>query len=347
MNFFCGRKLLLLFLLPSLFSCSGRYLLHSSFEESPVPPAPDYADEKNWASLPWVKNNSDSVPGKQKRPEPDDPAVDVFFIHPTAFTKKPNDQYQWNASVTNQKINRKVDDGTILYQASVFNRSCNIYAPRYRQAQISAFYPRKQPDGKKALDLAYSDVKAAFEYYLQHYNNGKPFIIASHSQGTYHAQKLLCEFLQDSLLSRQLVAAYLIGLPVIADSMSKLPPCTSPDETGCYCSWNTYAKNYFPKYYENGLKYAVCTNPLNWKTDESYSPDSLNLGGVLYNFRKIYPALCDAQIHQGMLWIRKPDVALLKILPVKIYHAGDINLFYFNVQQNVAARIGAYMKANR
>ena len=66
--------------------------------------------------------------------------------------------------------------------------------------------------GKQALDFAYQDVKAAFEYYLKHYNNGRPIIIASHSQGTWHAESLLHDYFEnDSTLRKRLVAAYLIG----------------------------------------------------------------------------------------------------------------------------------------
>ena len=53
------------------------------------------------------------------------------------------------------------------------------------------------------------DVKAAFQYYLEHYNNGRPIIIASHSQGTTHAKRLLKEFFDGTALQHQLVAAYL------------------------------------------------------------------------------------------------------------------------------------------
>ncbi len=41
-----------------------------------------------------------------------------------------------------------------------------------------------------AFDLAYEDLKTAFENYLKHYNKGRPIIIASHSQGSLHALRL-------------------------------------------------------------------------------------------------------------------------------------------------------------
>jgi len=60
---------------------------------------------------------------------------------------------------------------------------------------------------QKNLELAYQDVKTAFEYYLKNWNQDRPIIIASHSQGSVHAQRLLKEFFEDKPLAKQLVAA--------------------------------------------------------------------------------------------------------------------------------------------
>jgi hypothetical protein len=45
-------------------------------------------------------------------------------------------------------------------------------------------------------------VKTAFLYYLQHYNNGRPIIIASHSQGATHGKRLLKEFFDGKELQK-------------------------------------------------------------------------------------------------------------------------------------------------
>ena len=64
---------------------------------------------------------------------------------------------------------------------------------------------------RAAFELAYSDVLRAFDYYLAHENHGRPFILASHSQGSLHALRLIQERLAGKPLQKQLVAAYLIG----------------------------------------------------------------------------------------------------------------------------------------
>ena len=41
--------------------------------------------------------------------------------------------------VGEKKLNKKIDNKPVRYQASVFNQSCRVYAPRYRQSAIKAW----------------------------------------------------------------------------------------------------------------------------------------------------------------------------------------------------------------
>ena len=65
-------------------------------------------------------------------------AVDVFFMYPTIYTGEKGDN-QWNAPVNDPAFNKRVDESTIKFQASVFNGVGKVYAPRYRQAHITAY----------------------------------------------------------------------------------------------------------------------------------------------------------------------------------------------------------------
>lgn len=326
-------------------SCiSNRYALETRFGASPVPPVPDYSLQEAWAALPGMTDAADRIPGSGLSNGESNARADAFFVHPTIYTYKPSTPYQWNGNIQDAELNEKTDNSTMLYQASVFNGSCRVYAPRYRQAHISSFYSAQEEDGIRALEIAYCDVRAAFLYNLQHYNQGRPVIIASHSQGTYHARKLIQEFFSIDSLKDRLVVAYLVGLAIIPDSIPFIPPCTSADQTGCYCTWNTFANGYYPPFYGNALVHAVCTNPLSWSTDSTYAPAELNAGGVLKNFRKIHPEICDARVHQGLLWINKPAFPGSRFLNIKIYHVADYNLFYMNIRQNVQRRIDGYSR---
>ena len=125
---------------------------------------PDYSNLKYWAANPFKNDPSDEVPLDFKN-ESKDTLADVFFIHPTTYTDR-NLYMGWNADFDNEKLNKKTDR-TMRYQASVFNKYCRVFAPRYRQANILAFFTSDKQKAEAALDIAYEDVKAAFVFYLK------------------------------------------------------------------------------------------------------------------------------------------------------------------------------------
>src|SRR6185295_15815296 len=100
-----------------LSSCGGSHdITKISLKENSIPPAPDYSNEKYWASLPDKKDPADSVPNNQFQNNEATAAADVFFIHPTTFTYKPTNNFLSNADVNDAELNRKTDNTTILYQ---------------------------------------------------------------------------------------------------------------------------------------------------------------------------------------------------------------------------------------
>ncbi|MCU0392529.1 MAG: DUF3089 domain-containing protein [Thermoflexibacter sp.] len=344
--FTLSQLLLMIVVLQSCVTLRNKpIMLQERFDTAPVPSAPDYSNPDHWAALPDKQDNADLVPFQSDLKEGQQNAkADVFFIYPTVYTYKPTRANSWNADVNDSELNKKIDESTIQNQASIFNESGKIYAPRYRQAHIYAYFTPNKEDAKKAFEIAYQDVKTAFEYYLKYYNQGKPIIIAAHSQGTQHATRLLQEFFDGKPLANQLVVAYLVGMPTLASYFQVLKPCESPSQTGCYNTWNTYAKNYFPPKYEEKLKYAVSVNPLTWKTDEEYATKELHKGGVAWGFKLTKPNAVDAQNHQGMLWINKPNIKGKAFLRVKNWHVADYNLFYMNVRENVKIRTEAFIQ---
>jgi len=329
-----------IFLVFVVCSCSGKvYMVKDEFSASPVPPEPDYANEKYWASLPNKKDAADSVPKKSALANMQAVAkADVFFLYPTIFTEAPQNEFHWNADVNDATLNKKIQLSTILNQASAFNGVGKVYAPYYRQAHLSAFYTKDKQAASKALDLAYQDVKTAFEYYLEHYNQGRPVVIASHSQGSYHAERLLKDYFDGKELGKRLVAAYLIGRAIRPDAFITIPPSESPDEVGVWASWNTFARDHYPHNYEQIFKGSLSTNPLLWNSSDSFAPKELNKGGVGPNFTWL-PQLADAQNHDGMLWINKPYVKGRFLLHRKRWHYADVNLFYMNIRENGALRV--------
>jgi hypothetical protein len=319
-------------------------ILKGHFDTNNSPKAPDYALSETWAALPTKDDAADKIPLKSNLLENQAEAkADVFFLHPTTFTYEPKNQYIWNADVADAELNEKTDKSTILNQASAFNGSGKIYAPRYRQAHYYSFVTSNTDDKNQALDLAYSDIKIAFEYYLKNWNQGRPIIIASHSQGTIHAKRLLKEYFDGKPLQKQLVEAYLIGIATQPDTFESIKPSQSAEEIGGFVSWNTFAREFMPPYYKNGLSTAVCTNPLTWRCNEDFAPKELNKGGVGLKYTFVKQA-ADAQSHAGVLWIHKPYVRGRFFLKTKVWHVADINLFWMNIRENVALRLENYLK---
>lgn len=83
-----------------------------------IPAVPDYSDASNWAALPDRKDYADEVPVAEWKDAQGIAQADVFFIHPTTYTGKPG-QNEWNASVSDQKLNTLTDKYPIRYQATV------------------------------------------------------------------------------------------------------------------------------------------------------------------------------------------------------------------------------------
>lgn len=325
--------------------CSDKYWAYKSqYQFKSETGEPDYANLNYWAAHPWKWDPADSV-SAPFRTEKRDSSVDVFFLHPTIFTEK-NNKGQLNAFIDDAYLNAKTDYSSILYQASVFNQHARVFAPRYREAHISVYFRKDTASSFAALDLAYADIKKGFAYYLQHFNNGRPIIIASHSQGTTHALRLMKEFFESTPLQKQLVTGYLVGMYIPESYFSSLKLCEQPEETGCICGWRTYKKGFKPFYVKNEKGNSWVTNPLTWKTDQVYAPRSLNKGSVLLKFNKLYKNSTDAQIHDGVIWTRKPKFPGSFLYFTRNYHAGDINLYYKNIRENVSLRIKSYFDKN-
>jgi hypothetical protein len=199
---------------------------------------------------------------------------------------------------------------------------------------------------KDYFELAYNDVRDAFLYYLEHYNHGRPIIIASHSQGSWHAKRLLKEFFDGKELQKKLVCAYVIGFPVEINCFQSIPVCKDSSETGCFVSWRTFKSGYVPDYVLKEKNQSIVVNPLSWRTDNEYIGMDRNLGGVLYNFQKITPHVVDAKINGNILWSCKPDIFGKIFIRNKNFHIGDINLFYVNIRENVKCRVINYLMKN-
>ena len=301
---------------------------------SPAPP--DYSLSQSWAALPFRGDAADALPDGIHAVPDSMKEADVFYIHPTVYIKGNT----WNADVNDKDMNEKVDKKPIRYQASAWSGSCRVYAPRYRQAILKAFFTDK-PDGEKALDLAYEDVKRAFQYYLDHYNNGRPIVIASHSQGSRHARRLLAEFFDKTNLRNKLVCAYIVGFPTFEKNYSNIKACHDETQTGCIVSWASYREGYEPPGMDAFYAGAICVNPITWRTDAQTSELSDHKGMILFKFKKLIPHKATAEVHKNILWVKVHSPLAKRFNNL---HIADINLFWEDIRQDVRKRIDYFWK---
>ena len=327
----------------SFFSCSDKYQAFKGNYQFKSPDGkPDYNNLNYWAAHPWKWDPSDSIPAPLRN-EPQDSTVDVFFLHPTTYTSKKKMKGQ-NADIDDAYTNAKTDYSSLLYQASVFNNQCRVFAPRYRQAHIKTFFEKDKVKAAAAFELAYDDLKTAFEYYLKTWNGGRPIIIAAHSQGSLLAERLLKDYFQNQPLQNKLVVAYIIGWPVPKNYFTSLKMCEDSLQTGCLCSWRTFKKGFIPFYLKNENGNSYVTNPLTWTTGNEYASRKMNKGSVLTKFNTVYKQTTDAQSSNGLLYVKKPKFPGSFLYFARNYHIADINLYYLNIRENVNSRIAMFWK---
>tara|TARA_B100001029_G_scaffold21575_1_gene14474 strand:- start:5189 stop:6211 length:1023 start_codon:yes stop_codon:yes gene_type:complete len=316
----------------------------SAFDEDKIPAKPSYSKNESWAVLPG-KYPKDLI---QITGDYIEKQADVFYIYPTLFSDRKNPSL--NADIFDKDFRNEIIQKAIKYQASAWVSSANLYAPFYRQAHYRIFSEpfsivdlRNESPGIGAWNLAYEDLKNAFEYYLENYNNGKPIIIATHSQGTMHAIQLMKDYFDEKPLKEKLVAAYLIGIRILPNEFKSIKPMINPDDVGGFVSWNTYKMNNLPK--EKWFKGGVTTNPISWNT-KNYSVYEEHKG-LLFKDGKIYSNSLKVQVSDGILWSTVPKIpGRIFLSLVKNYHYADINLFWLDISKNSQKRVDQWYLLN-
>ncbi len=299
----------------------------------------DYSDKSNWAYF---------------ETDTKDKTADVFFVCPTVYSGA-DDTY--NMELTDEKVKENFV-GAINMEKGIYDSDSRFFAPYYRQAGLNV-YTMDISDREQYLELAFNDVKNAFEYYYENCNNGRPIILAGFSQGADMCIRTLKECFKDEDRQNQLVACYAIGWSITEEETEKylqLKFAENESDTGVIISFNSEAENIddsltIPK----GSK-TLAINPLNWKTDGTVADKSLNLGACFTdydgNIKTEIKNLTGAYIDSVRGALKVTDVTpeeyppVLDIFQDGVYHLYDYQFFYRNLQKNVQTRIDSYESAN-
>jgi hypothetical protein len=250
-----ARRLILVVLLATTFS--GVAIIHSRAQGQATPaPAPaknDYSKAETWLCRPGRHDACDvdmtttviSADGKLTKEmwaaDPKAP-IDCFYVYPTV-SNEPSGNSDMTANTEELNV--------IRAQAARFGSQCRVFAPLYRQVTLVAL--RAILTGRSmAVDraLGYGDVLDAWNYYLQHDNNGRGVVLIGHSQGSGVLTQLIKNEIDGKPVQSRIVSALLLGtnLPVpkgkdVGGAFQNLPLCHSSKQVGCVVTYASFRSN--------------------------------------------------------------------------------------------------------
>ena len=301
------------------------------------PDTPDYAQAENWAVLETEQEKE----------------ADVFFIAPTVY------------GGSAQQLQMPLDDeaskenfcGAIAMERGIYDGDCRMFAPYYRQVGLQV-YELSEKEREPYLQAAYEDVRSAFLYYLEHYNAGRPIVLAGFSQGADMCIRLLKDCFADPEVNDLLVACYAIGWRVTEQELEENPHlqfAAGASDTGVIIAFNSEAESVTDSLMIPAGTRTLAINPLNWKTDATPAERSENLGACFTDYSgsivQEIPQLTGAYIDPERGALKVPDVSPddyppgLSLFASGVYHLYDYQFFYRNLQQNVSERVEAYLQA--
>ena len=291
---------------------------------APASPTIDYSDNRC-----WFENKQDAT-GKD---------VDLFYVVPTCIWDYTDSlgQTRHHMDIFNTE-QRALTDPSIQLAKSVLADSCNFFSPYYRQISMDSWLTLDTALIEERFKLAYQDVADAFHYYMEHDNQGKPFILAGHSQGA----KAVIELLKREMtpdISRKLIATYAIGYTVTPEELAGYPtlrPAQDSIDTGVLIGFNSVTRPdaVSPLFRDN----VVCINPVNWRTDAT--PATSYQGFTVAQDTTIHTLIVTG-IDEEQYFI--PSVAAL--LPKGNLHVQEFNLYNEDLRKNVLQRIRAFRQA--
>ena len=308
----------------------------------------DYSQKENWCKFPEITKD-----------------VDTFYIFATEYILG---SFEEGAPDYGSLDNKEMIEGMgveYIGHATTYADDTNVFAPYYRQSGLKYAGKIVERDGNldaALLGMPYNDIVDALDYYFEHYNEGRPFIIAGHSQGSALVKQVLFRYFKEHPdYYQRMVAAYVIGYAVTKEELETYPYlkfATGESDAGVIVSWNTEG----PKNAEVDAKTVVLMpdgisiNPLNWKLDETYAPASLNLGSLIVNEQTGEPEIADIGADAQVNLARGSVITNAKAAPMpedtaKIAaaffgpdgrHGEDYTFYYNNIKANVAKRISTY-----
>ncbi len=347
----------------AIYQWGGNVLLSSAtptghFQAAEAGGAPDYSELSSWIARPGIASDpSQWRPDNEARVDPIAIDARVFYVHPTTYLERD----RWNAPLLPAGQTEFRTRLFVQSQASVFNQDAEIWAPRYRQAAYGAFL-LDSADARSALDLAYSDVAAAFDAFLKEVPPESPIILAGHSQGALHLERLLRDKIAGKPIAKRVVAAYVVGWPISTSAdlpALGLPACNSTDQVRCILSWMSFGEPANPDLVLNSYEKSagflgktrrredvLCVNPLTGTQDGAAAPGD-NPGTLVptpdLRSAALVPGKVGARCDKGLLIVNGEIPPLGPfVLPGNNYHVYDYALFWQAIRNDAERRLRSW-----
>jgi hypothetical protein len=257
----------------------------------PAPAAPDYSRPSSWLCLPGRSDVcSKPLPTTALNPNgygsnglsavAKDPPVDCFYLYPTVSRDR-----GMNSDLTPDSA----ETAAAQSQFARFAGVCRPFAPMYRQmtvASIAAYATGADIAGPARL--AFRDVAAAWRDYIRNRNQGRPYVLIGHSQGSLMLIQLIANEIEGkpeaARMKLAIIAGYNVLVPqgkLVGGSFKSTPLCSRPGQTGCVISWVSFRERNAPPpgaifgYADKPGMTVACVNPArpgsrNWERLDSY-----------------------------------------------------------------------------
>ncbi|MDZ4759965.1 MAG: DUF3089 domain-containing protein [Alphaproteobacteria bacterium] len=196
-----------------------------------------------------------------------EPAIDCFYVYPTvSLDETPNSDAAPGPE----------EAGAVQQQFARFGALCRLFAPVYRQVTLPALRAMMQGVAPPTnREMAYADVRAAWDHYLANDNAGRGVVLVGHSQGAGLLTRLIANEIDGEPVQDRLVSALLLGsnLAVPANGSGRggafqdIGLCVSDEDIGCAIAYASYRAEtppaegaLFGRVGQQGMR-AACVNP--------------------------------------------------------------------------------------
>ena len=237
----------------------------------------DYGDAKTWLCKPGRQDAcavdqtttivapDGQLTREEWKADPNAP-IDCFYVYPTV-SLDPGGNSDMNAGPE--------ETGVVRVQLARFASQCRVYAPLYRSATLTALRSAATANPIAAdRVLAYNDVRDAWNYYLEHDNNGRGVALIGHSQGSGVLTQLIRNEIDGKPVQSKMVSALLLGTNLavpkgkdVGGAFQHIPLCHSATQTGCAIAYASFrstipppANSRFGRVQGENMQ-AACVNP--------------------------------------------------------------------------------------